>query len=244
MAKVQKISPAAVQRIWAAHGLKPHLVRSFKLSRDPRFAEKVRDVVGLYMNPPEHGVVLCVDEKSSIQALDRTQPGLPMKKGRAETMTHDYKRHGTTSLFAALNILSGEVIGQCLARHRHQEFLRFLRRLHKGFPNGEELHLILDNYYTHKTPAVRAWLSKHPRFHLHFIPTSSSWLNLVERWFRDLTVKRIRRDAFGSVKELEHAIYEYIKINNRSPKPFVWTASARKIIRKYNRCRAKTETLH
>ena len=244
MAKAQRISPAAVQRIWSAHGLKPHLVRSFKLSRDPKFAEKVRDIVGLYLNPPEHGVVLCVDEKSSIQALDRTQPGLPMKKGRAGTMTHDYKRHGTTSLFAALNVLSGEVIGQCEARHRHQEFLRFLKRLRRALPNGEELHLILDNYYTHKTPEVRAWLSKNPRFHFHFIPTSSSWLNLVERWFRDLTVKRIRRDAFRSVKELEHAIHDYIKINNRDPRPFVWTATAQKIIRKYNRCRAKTETLH
>lgn len=244
MAKVQRISPAAVQRIWAAHGLKPHLVRTFKLSRDPKFAEKVHDVVGLYVNPPEHGVVLCVDEKSGIQALDRTQPGLPMKKGRAGTMTHDYKRHGTTSLFAALNILDGTIIGQCLPKHRHQEFLRFLKRLERAFPQGEDMHLILDNYYTHKTPEVQAWLVRHPHFHFHFIPTSSSWLNLVERWFRELTDKRIRRDAFRSVKELEQAIREYIKLNNRHPKPFVWTASAQKIIRKYNRCRSKTETLH
>ena len=244
MAVAQRISPAAVQRIWHAHGLKPHLVRTFKLSRDPQFNQKVRDGVGLYLNPPEHALVLCVDEKSQIQALDRTQPGLPMKKGRAGTMTHDYKRHGTTSLFAALNVLDGTVIAECMPRHRAQEFLRFLKRLHRELPPDKELHLIVDNYYTHNTPAVRAWLDAHPRFHLHFIPTSSPWMNLIERWFRDLTNKRIRRDAFPSVKALEHAIYEYIDLNNETPKPFVWIASAQRIIRKYNRCRAKTETLH
>ena len=244
LAKAQRISPAAVQRIWHAHGLKPHLVRTFKLSRDPQFNEKVRDVVGLYLNPPEHGLVLCVDEKSQIQALDRTQPGLPMKKGRAGTMTHDDKRHGTTSLFAALNVLDGTVIGECMPRHRGQEFLRFLKRLHRELPRTKTLHLIVDNYYTHTTPAVRAWLDVHPRFHLHFIPTSSSWMNLIERWFRDLTDKRIRRDAFPSVHSLKQAIYEYIDVNNDAPTPFVWTASARQIIRKYNRCRVKTETLH
>ncbi len=244
MAKAQRISPAAVQRIWHAHGLKPHLVRTFKLSHDPQFNQKVHDVVGLYLNPPEHGLVLCVDEKSQIQALDRTQPGLPMKKGRAGTMTHDYKRHGTTSLFAALNVLDGTVIGECMPRHRAQEFLRFLKMLNRELPRNKDLHLIVDNYYTHNTPDVRAWLDAHPRFTLHFIPTSSPWMNLIERWFRDLTNKRIRRDAFPSVKALERAIYEYIEVNNDEPKPFVWTASARRIIRKYNHCRAKTETLH
>ncbi len=244
MAKAQRISPAAVQRIWNAHGLKPHLVRTFKLSRDPQFNQKVHDVVGLYLNPPEHGLVLCVDEKSQIQALDRTQPGLPMKKGRAGTMTHDYKRHGTTSLFAALNVLDGTVIGECMPRHRAQEFLRFLKRLNRELPQNKELHLVVDNYYTHNTPDVRVWLDAHPRFILHFIPTSSPWMNLIERWFRDLTNKRIRRDAFPSVNALERAIYEYIDVNNDAPKPFVWTASAQRIIRKYNRCRAKTETLH
>ncbi len=244
MAKAQRISPAAVQRIWHAHGLKPHLVRTFKLSRDPNFNQKLHDVVGLYLNPPEHGLVLCVDEKSQIQALDRTQPGLPMKKGRAGTMTHDYKRHGTTSLFAALNVLDGTVIGECLPRHRAPEFLRFLKRLNRELPRNKELHLIVDNYYTHNTPDVRAWLDAHPRFTVHFIPTSSPWMNLIERWFRDLTNKRIRRDAFPSANALERAIYEYIDVNNDEPKPFVWTASAQRIIRKYNRCRAKTETLH
>ena len=244
MAQAQRISPAAVQRIWHAHGLKPHLVRTFKLSHDPQFNQKVHDVVGLYLNPPEHGLVLCVDEKSQIQALDRTQPGLPMKKGRAGTMTHDYKRHGTTSLFAALNVLDGTVIGECMPRHRAQEFLRFLKMLNRELPRNKELHLIVDNYYTHNTPDVRAWLDAHPSFTLHFIPTSSPWMNLIERWFRDLTNKRIRRDAFPSVKALEGAIYEYIEVNHDEPKPFVWTASAQQIIRKYNRCRAKTETLH
>ncbi|MCA1681531.1 MAG: IS630 family transposase, partial [Actinobacteria bacterium] len=196
MAKAQGVSPATVQRIWDAHGLKPHRVRAFKLSNDPKFTEKLTDVVGLYLNPPEKALVLCVDEKSQIQALDRTQPSLPMKKGRAGTMTHDYKRNGTTTLFAALHTLDGSVVGQCLPRHRHQEFLKFLRHLDREFPGEIDLHLIVDNYRTHKHDNVNAWLAKHPRFHLHFTPTSSSWLNLVERWFRDLTDKAIRRGVF------------------------------------------------
>ena len=202
MAVTQGISPASVQRIWDAHGLEPHRTRRFKLSRDKRFVEKLTDVVGLYLNPPDKALVLCVDEKSQIQALDRTQPGLPMKKGRCGTMTHDYKRNGTTALFAALNILEGTVVGECLPRHRHQEFLRFLRRLDREFPPDLDLHLILDNYGTHKHPRVKNWLAKHRRFQLHFTPTSSSWLNLVERWFGKLTDKRIRRGTFFSVKEL------------------------------------------
>src|SRR2546427_10982458 len=217
MARARGISPASVQRIWAAHGLKPHLVRTFKVSRDPQFVAKVRDVVGLYLNPPEHALVLCVDEKSQIQALDRTQPGLPLKRGRCGTMTHDYKRNGTTTLFAALNVLEGKVIGQCLPRHRHQEFLKFLRQLDREFPKEIELHLIIDNYATHKHDNVKRWLAKHPRFHLHFIPTSSSWLNLVERWFRELTVKRLRRGAFHNVKELISAIQEFLDAYNESP---------------------------
>ena len=244
MAQAQAISPAAVQRIWSAHGLKPHLVRSFKLSRDPRFVEKVRDVVGLYLNPPEHALVLCFDEKSQIQALDRTQPGLPLKKGRAGTMTHDYKRNGTTSLFAALNLLDGTVIAQCMPRHRHQEFLRFLKRLDRETPKPFDLHLVLDNYQTHKHPQVHRWLKDHPRFHFHFIPTSSSWLNLVERWLAELTNKAIRRGAFPSVRSLEQAIYDYVKHNNDNPQPFVWAATAKEIIRKVNRGKAKLKTLH
>jgi transposase len=244
LAKAQGVSPATIQRIWDAHGLKPHRVRSFKLSRDPRFVEKLTDVVGLYLNPPQKAVVLCVDEKSQIQALDRTQPGLPMKRGRCGTMTHDYKRHGTTTLFAALNVLEGKVIGQCLARHRHQEFLKFLRRLDREFSSRLDLHLILDNYGTHTHPTVRAWLDVHPRFRLHFTPTSSSWLNLVERWFRELTQKRIRRGVFHSVEDLRLAIDEYLRVHNRDPKPFVWTASAQSIIEKLNRCKVISETLH
>jgi transposase len=244
MAKAQGISPAAVQRIWAAHGLKPHLVRTFKLSRDPRFLEKLRDVVGLYLNPPEHALVLCFDEKSQIQALDRTQPGLPLKKGRAGTQTHDYKRNGTTSLFVALNLLDGTVIGECMSRHRHQEFLRFLKRLDRETPRRLPLHLILDNYQTHKHPQVQRWLERHPRFHFHFIPTSSSWLNLVERWLRELTDKAIRRGAFPSVPALVAAIYDYIEHSNRDPKPLVWTATADQIVAKVSRGKAKLETLH
>jgi transposase len=244
MAAAQGVSPATVQRIWDAHGLAPHRVRTFKLSRDPRFTEKLTDVVGLYLNPPDKAIVLCVDEKSQIQALDRTQPSLPMKWGRAGTMTHDYQRHGTTSLFAALNVLEGTVIGQCLARHRHQEFLTFLRRLDRAYPSGLELHLIVDNYRTHSHPVVRAWLAKHPRFVLHFTPTSSSWLNLIERWFRELTEKRLRRGVFRSVPDLIAAIDEFLAVYNEEPRPFVWTASADAIIAKVSRCRAILETVH
>lgn len=229
------VSKMAVQRIWKAHGLQPHRVETFKLSRDRHFVEKLRDVVGLYLNPPEHAVVLSVDEKSQIQALDRTQPGLPMKKGRAGTFTHDYKRHGTTTLFAALNILDGKVIGQCLPRHRHQEFLRFLRQIDRQTAPGLDLHLIVDNYSTHKHAKVQLWLAKHPRFHFHFTPTSSSWLNLVERWFRDITQKRIRRGVFRSVVELIEAIQQYLDTHNAQPKPFVWTASAESILDKVER---------
>ncbi len=237
MAKAQGVSPATVQRIWSSRGLKPHLVKTFKLSNDPKFEEKLIDVVGLYLNPPENAVVLCMDEKSSVQALDRTQPSLPMVKGRAGTMTHDYKRHGTTTLFAALNVLTGVVVGQCLPRHRHEEFLKFLKTIDKQTPQGLNVHLILDNYATHKHANVRAWLAKHPRFHLHFTPTSSSWLNLVERWFRDLTDKALRRGVFHSVPDLIVAIETYLQTNNDDPKPFVWTASADAILEKVRRGR-------
>jgi transposase len=244
MAEAQGISPATVQRIWDAHGLEPHRTRNFKLSRDKHFVEKLTDVVGLYLNPPDKAAVLCVDEKSQIQALNRTQPGLPMKKGRCGSLTHDYERHGTTTLFAALNVLEGTVIGECKARHRHQEFLQFLRRLDREFPLNLDLHLIVDNYGTHKHAKVKSWLARHRRFHLHFTPTSSSWLNLVERWFGKLTEKRIRRGSFFSVQELVQAINEYLAENNRQPKPFIWTASVEKILEKINRCKAILETLH
>jgi len=244
LAAVVGLSPASIQRIWKAHGLKPHRVRTFKLSRDPRFVEKLQDVVGLYLNPPEHALVLSVDEKSQIQALDRTQPGLPMKPGRAGTMTHDYKRNGTTTLFAAMNILDGKVIGQCLPRHRHQEFLKFLRTINRQTHKGLDLHLIVDNYGTHTHPKVTAWLAKHPRFHMHFTPTSASWLNLVERWFREITDKGIRRGAFKSVDALVAAIMEYMEANNADPKPFVWTASVRTILSKVKRANEVLETLH
>ena len=244
MAVAHGVSPATVARIWDAHGLAPHRTRAFKLSRDPRFSEKLTDVVGLYLDPPDRAIVLCIDEKSQIQALDRTQPSLPMKKGRAGTYTHDYKRNGTTTLFAALDVLEGTVIGECHARHRHQEFLAFLRRLDRSYEPGLDLHLILDNYGTHGHPTVAAWLDKHPRFVLHFTPTSSSWLNLVERWFRELTTKRIRRGVFRSVPDLVATIYAYIALNNADPKPFVWTASAEAIVAKVSRCRAILETLH
>jgi transposase len=244
MAKAQGVSPATVQRIWDAHGLQPHRVRTFKLSNDPGFTEKLTDVVGLYLNPPEKALVLCVDEKSQIQALDRTQPSLPMKKGRAGTMTHDYKRNGTTTLFAALNTLDGSVIGECLPRHRHQEFLKFLRTIDREFPGEIELHLIVDNYRTHKHDNVNAWLEKHPRFHLHFTPTSSSWLNLVERWFRELTDKAIRRGVFYSVPDLIAAIQQYLDAHNNDPKPFIWTASIDSILEKVARCKAVFETVH
>ncbi len=237
MAKAQGVSPATVQRIWSARGLKPHLVKTFKLSNDPKFEEKLIDVVGLYLDPPDKAVVLCMDEKSSVQALDRTQPSLPMKKGRAGTMTHDYKRHGTTTLFAALDVLSGAVVGQCLARHRHQEFLTFLKTIDKEVPDGLAVHLILDNYATHSHANVKRWLDKNPRFHLHFTPTSSSWLNLVERWFRDLTDKALRRGVFHSVPDLIAAIEAYLQANNEEPTPFIWTASAEAILEKVRRGR-------
>jgi transposase len=227
--------------VWSAHGLKPHRVRPFKLSRDPQFQEKVADVVGLYLNPPEHALVLSVDEKSQIQALDRTQPGLPLKNGRCGTRTHDYKRHGTTTLFAALSMLDGTVIGDCLPRHRHHEFLRFLKKIEAETPATLDLHLILDNYATHKHPAVRRWVRRHPRFHLHFIPTSSAWLNTVERWFRDLTERRIRRGAFRSVPELIQAIEEYVRHHNAAPKPFVWTKSAQDILAKVHRAKVASD---
>ena len=238
MAEICSISKASVQRIWRANGLKPHLVRTFKLSNDPDFIEKLEDVVGLYMNPPDHALVFCIDEKSQIQALDRTQPGLPMKKGRAGTMTHDYKRNGTTTLFAALDVLKGEVIGQCMPRHRHQEFLKFLKSIDRATPKHLHIHCIADNYATHKKQEVKDWLAKHPRFHFHFIPTSSSWLNLVERWFGLITTQLIRRGAFKTVEELEQTIHDYIDQNNANPKPFVWTKSANDIIHKVNRGRA------
>ena len=244
MAMAQGVSKATVQRIWSAHGLQPHRTKRFKLSGDRRFTEKLTDVVGLYLNPPDKAIVLCVDEKSQIQALQRTQPGLPMKKGRCGTMTHDYTRHGTTTLFAALNVLDGRVIGECMARHRHQEFLRFLRRLDRECPKGTPLHLIVDNYGTHKQPRVKAWLEKHPRFTLHFTPTSSSWLNLVERWFRDLTEKRVRRGSFESAPELIAAIKEYMTASNADPKPFVWHKSVQAILDKIARCKSIYETLH
>ncbi len=244
MAKAQGVSHSTVARVWQAHGLKPHRVKTFKLSKDKRFAEKLTDVVGLYLDPPDKAVVLCVDEKSQIQALDRTQPGLPMKKGRCGTMTHDYKRHGTTTLFAALNVLDGTVIGSCYPRHRHEEFLKFLRKIDRETPDGMNLHLIVDNYGTHKHPNVKKWLSKNKRFHLHFIPTSSSWLNLIERWFGEITRKRIRRGVFHSVPDLIAAIEEYIRVNNQDPKPFVWTKKVDEIIEKVSRCKAIMETLH
>ena len=237
MAKAQGVSPATVQRIWSTLGLKPHQVDTFKVSNDPKFEEKLVDVVGLYLNPPDKAVVLCMDEKSQIQALDRTQPSLPMKKGRGGTMTHDYKRNGTTTLFAALEVATGKVIGQCLPRHRHEEFLKFLRTIDRQVPKGLAVHLILDNYATHKHKDVAKWLDKHKRFHLHFTPTSSSWLNLVERWFRDLDDKAIRRGVFASVPDLITAIEAYLDANNADPKPLVWTATAESILAKVSRAR-------
>jgi transposase len=244
MAREHGVSHASVARIWDAHGLQPHRIETFKLSKNKRFVEKLTDVVGVYLNPPDKALVLCVDEKSQVQALDRTQPGLPMKKGRCGTMTHDYKRHGPTCLFAALNVLDGTVIGTCYPRHRHEEFLKFLRKLNRETPQGVALHLILDNYGTHNHPNVKQWLQKHPRFHLHFTPTSSSWLNLVERWFGEITRKRIRRGVFRSVPELVAAIEEFIRLNNKNPEPFVWTKKVEEILGKINHCKAIIETLH
>src|SRR5881296_2899447 len=238
MARAAGVSEATVRRIWRAHGLKPHRVRSFKLSNDPQFAEKLEEIVGLYLNPPEHALVLSLDEKSQIQALDRTQPGLPLKKGQGQTMTHDYKRHGTTTLFAALNTLDGTVISMCEPRHRHEEWLKFLRLIDRKTPKHLSLHLIVDNYGTHTHPQVQAWLSKHPRFAMHFTPTSASWLNMVERFFRDLTQQRLRRGVFHSVGELESALEAHIKEHNQNPKPFIWTAKATDILEKVKRARA------
>jgi len=231
------VSRGMVQRVWKANNLKPHLVRTFKVSRDKQFVEKLVDVVGLYLNPPEHALVLCCDEKSQIQALDRTQPGLPLKKGRCGTMTHDYKRNGTTTLFAALELVEGRLIGTCMQRHRHQEWIKFLKQIDAETPVGLDLHLIVDNYATHKHPKVKTWLKRHPRFHMHFTPTSSSWLNLVERWFREITDKRIRRGVFKSVSELKDAIYAYINAHNENPKCFTWTAKAEAILEKYRRAK-------
>jgi transposase len=230
-------SPAMVHRVWRANGLKPHLIRTFKLSNDKQFIEKVVDVVGLYLDPPEHALVLCVDEKTQIQALDRTQPSLPLKKGRCGTITHDYKRNGTTTLFAALNVAEGKLIGTCMKQHRHQEWIKFLKQIDEQTPAGLDLHLIADNYCTHKHPKVKNWLRRHPRFHMHFIPTSSSWLNLVERWFREITDKRIRRGVFRSVPELTGAIMAYIESHNKNPQSFEWTAKADDIIEKVRRAR-------
>lgn len=238
MAAEAGVSASTIGRIWRAHGLKPHRIKTFKLSNDPCFAEKLDDIVGLYLNPPEHAIVLCLDEKSQIQALDRTQPGLPLKKGRGQTMTHDYKRNGTTTLFAALNTLDGSVIGTCMSKHRHQEWLRFLRLINSQTPADKQIHLIVDNYSTHKHPAVQRWLARNKRFHVHFTPTSASWLNMVERFFRDLTDKRIRRGVFRSVDQLVAAIQDYIAQHNQRPKPFIWTASASDILEKVKRGRA------
>ncbi len=243
LAESQEVSKSTISNIWRSHNLKPHRVKSFKLSRDPQFLEKLTDVVGLYLNPPQQALVLCVDEKSQIQALDRTQPGLPLKKGRCGTMTHDYQRHGTTTLFAALECLQGRVIGQCYERHRHQEFLKFLQRLDQEFPGQVPLHLVLDNYGTHKHPKVQAWLKRHPRFIPHFVPTSSSWLNLVERWFRELTSKSVRRGSFYSVDDLQNAIMEFLEAWNENPKPFVWTATVASIQEKLSRCRQTLEQI-
>jgi len=241
MAKAAGVGPTTVYRIWRARGLKPHLIDTFKVSTDPAFEDKLIDVVALYVNPPDNAVVLSVDEKSQVQALDRTQPSLPMKPGRAGTMTHDYKRNGTTTLFAALNVITGLIIGKCLPRHRHQQFLTFLKEINRRVGRGKEIHLIVDNYGTHTHPDVGAWLDKHPRFHLHFTPTSSSWLNLVERWFRELTTRRLKRGSFASVAELVAAIEDYIAHHNDHPKPFVWHKTAEEIIAKVRRGRVAVD---
>ena len=238
MAAETGLSDSTIGRIWQEHGLKPHLSKTFKLSNDPNFAEKLEDVVGLYLSPPAHAMVFSCDEKSQIQALDRTQPGLPLKKGRCGTMTHDYKRNGTVTLFAALNTLTGQVIGQCLQKHRHQEWISFLNLVKRSVPDGKEAHLICDNYATHKHPKVKAWQKRNPNFHFHFTPTSASWLNMVERFFRDITDQQIRRGVFRSVAELVEVIYRYLEEHNKSPKPFIWTASAKDILAKVTRgCR-------
>lgn len=243
MAEASGMSDSSVGRIWRAHGLKPHLSRTFKLSNDKRFVEKLEDIVGLYLNPPEHAVVFSCDEKSQIQALDRTQPGLPIKKGRAATMTLDYKRNGTASLFAALDIATGKIIGSCMKKHRHQEWIRFLNQVKKSAPAERQVHVICDNYATHKHAKVQAWQQKHPRFHFHFTPTSASWLNMVERFFRDLTVNRIRRGVFHSEADLIAAIEKYLEVHNANPKPLIWTARAQDILEKVKRGRAKLDKL-
>ncbi|HEY7270431.1 MAG TPA: IS630 family transposase [Dehalococcoidia bacterium] len=244
MAQVTGLSKATIQRLWKQHGLQPHRQETFKLSRDPQFLAKLQDVVGLYLDPPEKAIVFSVDEKSQIQALERTQPGLPLKKGRAGTMTHDYKRHGTTTLFAALNVVTGEVVGECYDRHRHHEFLAFLKKLDRQAPKELDLHLILDNYATHKHAEVQAWLTKHSRVHLHFTPTSASWLNLVERFFAEITQNRIRRGVFKSVAELEAAITAYLAHRNQKPRPFTWTASVERIVERVSRAKSTLETSH
>ena len=236
------VSPSTVGRIWKAHGLKPHLTRTFKLSNDKRFAEKLEDVVGLYLNPPENAIVLSCDEKSQMQALDRTQPGLPMKKGRCGTMTHDYKRHGTTTLFAALNTRNGSVIETCLPKHRHQEWIRFLNLITRHAPADKDIHIICDNDATHKHAKVHAWMKRHKRFHVHFTPTSASWLNMVERFFRDLSARRLRQGVFRSVDELVTAVTAYVARHNENPKPFIWTATAADILEKVKRARKKLDT--
>ena len=243
MAEHSGLSRTTVQREWKARGLKPHLQKTFKISNDPKFEDKLIDVVGLYLNPPDNAIVFCFDEKSQIQALDRTQPSLPIKEGRPGTVTHDYKRNGTTTLFAALEVATGQLIGRCFARHRHEEFLAFLKLIDRQVPKGQQVHIILDNYATHNHPDVRAWLAKHKRFHFHFTPTSSSWLNLVERWFREITTKRIRRGSFASVTVLVEVIEEYIAHNNENPKPFIWTKTADQIIAKVRRGRVSLETV-
>ena len=243
MAAHQGISKSTVSTLWRSHNLKPHRTKTFKLSRDPKFLQKLTDVVGLYLNPPDKAIVLCVDEKSQIQALNRTQPGLPLKKGRCGTMTHDYKRNGTTTLFAALDVLQGKVIGDCHQRHRHQEFLKFLRRIDREFPGHAPLHLVVDNYGTHGTVEVKTWLRKHSRFVMHYVPTSCSWLNLIERWFAELTNKRIRRDSFLSVADLTAAIEDFLAAWNTSPKPFIWTATVDSILAKLAKCRQTLEQI-
>jgi transposase len=243
MAEASGLSESTIGRIWREHGLKPHLVRTFKLSNDKRFVEKLEDVVGLYLSPPEHAVVFSCDEKSQIQALDRTQPGLPIKKGRCGTMTHDYKRNGTTSLFAALNIASGEVIGTCMQRHRHQEWIRFLNRIDKCVPKGKQVHIVCDNYATHKHAKVKAWEKRHQHFHFHFTPTSASWLNMVERFFRDLSENQLKRGVYRSVAELIAAIETYIACHNENPKPFIWTSTASDILEKVTRGRRNLNKL-
>ena len=244
MAKAAKVSLTSVQRIWRSHGLAPHRLRTFKLSNDPRFAEKVRDIVGLYVEPPAHAVVLSVDEKSQIQALDRTQPGLPMKKGRAGTMTHDYIRHGTTTLFAALDVLEGKVIGRCMQRHRHQEFIRFLNAVERQVPQGKSVHAILDNYATHKHPKVIEWLGRHPRWTFHFTPTSASWINAVEGFFAILTKRRLKRGVFKGVVDLQAAINRFLAEHNQHPRPFVWTAHPDKVIAAASRGHQALDSIH